>query len=462
MRFRPTCVRSGTLALVLAVLVAGAWASVAAAAPGIQSTRDANQVASAITSPSLDLLGATFLSLPPGDGGSVTTPASWVETAPGPIHGPALAGFPTNGTSYAILTTGNPQLADDANSSGSSGANVQGPNVRGNSDLDVTILRLSVNVHAGQNCLAFDYRFMSEEFPEFVGSSVNDAFIAERDTSNWTTNSSVITRPNDFASGPAVPISVNGVGPTAVTAAQAAGTTYDASTNLLTGRTPVTPGNHTVFLSIFDQGDHIYDSAIFVDNLRTAIGSAGSCKAPVFNKSADVIPKSGTVKVKQPGSKTFVTLKNGVQVPIGSVVDARKGRVTVTTADASGKTQSADFYEGIFKILQTTDKPAITELVLQGGNFKKCKASKRKRGRRAESAKRRKSKKKVRHLWGNGKGRFRTRGKHSSATVRGTIWLTEDRCDGTLTKVKRGSVTVDDFRKKKDIVVRQGKSYLAK
>jgi hypothetical protein len=29
--------------------------------------------------------------------------------------------------------------------------------------------------------------------------------------------------------------------------------------------------------------------------------------------------------------------------------------------------------------------------------------------------------------------------------VRGTRWLTEDRCDGTLTKVVRGTVEVDDF-----------------
>ena len=27
-------------------------------------------------------------------------------------------------------------------------------------------------------------------------------------------------------------------------------------------------------------------------------------------------------------------------------------------------------------------------------------------------------------LWGNGKGKFRTSGKYSAATVRGTIWLT--------------------------------------
>ena len=43
-------------------------------------------------------------------------------------------------------------------------------------------------------------------------------------------------------------------------------------------------------------------------------------------------------------------------------------------------------------------------------------------------------------LWGSGKGKFRTNGKYSAATVRGTIWLVEDRCEGTLTKVPRGTV----------------------
>jgi len=32
-----------------------------------------------------------------------------------------------------------------------------------------------------------------------------------------------------------------------------------------------------------------------------------------------------------------------------------------------------------------------------------------------------------------GGGRFRTRGRYSSATVRGTDWTVTDRCDGTLT-----------------------------
>ena len=54
-------------------------------------------------------------------------------------------------------------------------------------------------------------------------------------------------------------------------------------------------------------------------------------------------------------------------------------------------------------------------------------------------------------LWGNGKGKFRTNGKYSSATVRGTIWLVEDRCEGTLTRVRRGTVAVRDFKRKKTV-----------
>jgi hypothetical protein len=65
-------------------------------------------------------------------------------------------------------------------------------------------------------------------------------------------------------------------------------------------------------------------------------------------------------------------------------------------------------------------------------------------------------------LWGSGKGKFRTNGKYSAATVRGTIWLVEDRCDGTLTKVARGVVSVRDIKRKKTVKVKAGHSYLAR
>ena len=67
-----------------------------------------------------------------------------------------------------------------------------------------------------------------------------------------------------------------------------------------------------------------------------------------------------------------------------------------------------------------------------------------------------------RRIWGKGKGSFTTKGSKGSASVRGTEWLTEDRCNGTtLFRVRSGIVAVRDFAKKKTIMVKAGKSYVA-
>lgn len=210
----------------------------------------------------------------------------------------ALNVFPTNGPTFAILTTGNANLADDPNASGSSGVSLGGPNVRGNTDLDVSILKLDLNVPAGNNCIRFDFAFFSEEFPEYVGSNVNDAFIAELDTSNWTTSGNVITAPNNFAFGPGgAVISVNSSGPTAMNAGNAAGTTYDGATALLSAATPVTPGAHTLYLSIFDQGDRVYDSAVFIDNLAVGFVAdpATGCVPGAQSTAVDCPPVTPTI-----------------------------------------------------------------------------------------------------------------------------------------------------------------------
>jgi hypothetical protein len=46
--------------------------------------------------------------------------------------------------------------------------------------------------------------------------------------------------------------------------------------------------------------------------------------------------------------------------------------------------------------------------------------------------------------------------------VRGTLWLTEDRCNGTLTRVRRGRVVVRDFRLRRNRTLRAGQSYFAR
>jgi hypothetical protein len=164
----------------------------------------------------------------------------------------------------------------------------------------------------------------------------------------------------------------------------------------------------------------------------------------------------GKVRIKLPGSKRFIELTDPRQVPLGTIFDTTHGRVTLTSAaDSSGGTQHAWFYRGIFKVGQTRGAKPVTDLALAGP-----KPSCRKARRSAHAAA--KKKPKTRRLWGDGSGAFRTTGQFSSATVRGTRWVVIDTCRGTLTQVKVGVVTVRDFKRRKNIVVRAGKQYLAR
>jgi hypothetical protein len=186
----------------------------------------------------------------------------------------------------------------------------------------------------------------------------------------------------------------------------------------------------------------------------------GELPPPVRGVSANVQPVSGTVLIALPGARrTFVPLTDARQIPIGSFLDTRRGRVRLTTATTGGRTQSGDFSKGLFQMLQSRKQrdKGLTELRLKGSSFARCTL---RGGKRATASAL--SRRTVRRLSGSAKGRFRTTGRNSSATVRGTIWTVADRCDGTLTTVQRGRVAVRDFRRKKTVAVRAGKRYLAR
>ena len=173
---------------------------------------------------------------------SIVTGASWIATPGGSPAGTAttgLLGYPTHGVDYAVMASGDvTRLAPDG--TGQSG--LGGPSVRGDSDFDVSILKVDLNVPAGRNCLSLDFRFASEEYPQYLNSSYNDAFIAELDTSNWTTAGSTITAPQNFAFDPSGEvISINSTGNTAMTHALAAGTGYFQDPEQA-GATPAAPG----------------------------------------------------------------------------------------------------------------------------------------------------------------------------------------------------------------------------
>ncbi len=204
---------------------------------------------------------------------------------------------------------------------------------------------------------------------------------------------------------------------------------------------------------------------------------------PVPGKSVVASVVSGTVFVKYPPGyipravtpgKGFVPFKGAANLPVGTQFDTKHGRLKMTSAATTGgkKTQTSDFYAGIFQVKQTVPKktprkPAslTTDIVLKGQVPRSECAPLKGASAAATSAKKKKKrgpKSTLGKLWGNGKGKFRTTGKYSSATVRGTIWLTRDRCDGTLTTVRRGSVRVFDRKRKKTVIVRARHSYLAR
>ena len=107
-------------------------------------------------------------------------------------------------------------------------------------------------------------------------------------------------------------------------------------------------------------------------------------------------------------------------------------------------------------------KALITDLVMKGEIARSQCAPLKGARSAADDAKKKKAPSRSSGSSGSGKGKFRTDGKYSAATVRGTIWLVEDRCEGTFTKVTRGTVQVRDLKRKKTITVKAGHSYLAR
>ena len=249
MRRVVSCVMAAVLIVMAAV----------AAEARLRASRDAHKVANSFMRKSdLQKPGADtdFVILPPSGNPAGTTKRE-------------MGKFPTRGSRYSILTSGNVKATFRKNKSGRLSHNNEGPVVRGTRD--AVMLRVEFRVPKGNNCLRFDFKFLSEEFPEFVDSDFNDAFVAELDKTTWDTrrDSPVVDSPRNFArDAEGNPIRVNTLGDARVKRRFARGTTYDAATRTLRAQTPVDPGKHRLFLSIFDQGDRQYDSAVFLDGLK--------------------------------------------------------------------------------------------------------------------------------------------------------------------------------------------------
>ena len=181
---------------------------------------------------------------------------------------------------------------------------------------------------------------------------------------------------------------------------------------------------------------------------------------PTAGHAVEATAATGRVTVVLPGGESQ-DLKAGMSLPAGTLVDATQGSVQLPSP---GGKKPGVFTGGRFVVRETTGAHAVTELRLAGGSFAGCPttsvAAARAHAARV-TARPRSRHAVVRQLWGkDNHGSFTTRGRNAAATVRGTEWLTQDRCDGTRVAVRAGAVLVHDTTRHRDVIVRAGHSYL--
>jgi Ca2+-binding RTX toxin-like protein len=199
-----------------------------------------------------------------------------------------------------------------------------------------------------------------------------------------------------------------------------------------------------------------------VDRGDAALGcrwiDRGGRRRLTVGRTGLVLPVADKFGYRLPDGHRFFQLKNALEFPIASTIDARDGEVRVATAKNSiGARQEISVFGGPFSVRQEAGKQPITDLRLVGSP-QGCSGSAK--GRRAPTDERvprldtRIDKRKP--------GRARVRGKHSIGAAFGTAWVTEERCDGTLTRVRSGVVRVRDLERNRTVTVRAGGTYLAR
>jgi hypothetical protein len=193
------------------------------------------------------------------------------------VYTASLQGFPTDGSSYTLISNGN--------ASGIAGAATTfydyytgGPNSppyshRGYFSYDIATLSLNLSVPAGATTLSFDWKFGTEENPTFIGSFVDWAS-AIVTTSDGSTNILLLPDGKPVDVDNAIPFS------NAVTGSSDSpsppypspdDTVYNAVTGMYTSTFNLTSfAGETIRIDfqVGDENDQALDSALFIDNLK--------------------------------------------------------------------------------------------------------------------------------------------------------------------------------------------------
>ncbi len=180
---------------------------------------------------------------------------------------------------------------------------------------DVVNVKLQIRVPANANGLAFDFDFWSGEWPEYVCTTYNDAFIAylsskafnggKADNMSFDAKNNPVSVNNGFFDRCTAGAQTGCSGTPAKTAtascpggtSELAGTGFDdpgiycndtstsggGATGWLSSQAPVEPGEViTLEFMIWDAGDESWDSSVLLDNFRWIPGpaSTGTTRPP--------------------------------------------------------------------------------------------------------------------------------------------------------------------------------------
>jgi hypothetical protein len=173
---------------------------------------------------------------------------------------------------------------------------------------DYTELVVKLKAPTNANTFSFQFQFFSAEYPEFVCSQFNDEFLVLMESPgefqtpsniSFDMNKNPITVNNGlftvcqnwtqpYTMNCKQPVStISGTGyedPQSMASGGGIGgggggdtTPIGGSTGWLTTTAPVTPGEEvTLHFIIFDEGDHIYDSAVLIDNFQWSVMAASA------------------------------------------------------------------------------------------------------------------------------------------------------------------------------------------
>jgi hypothetical protein len=209
------------------------------------------------------------------------------------------------------------------------------------------------------------------------------------------------------------------------------------------------PGATITQVAVVNDAGSQYPSGvqILLNNLTVNNVTARAVQ-PVLAQTATVVPIGGKVLVKKHGSRRFVRVNTITSLRYGATVNAGGGRLRIFAAKGHNGNEAGVFYGGSFSLTQ--NHTGLVQAALTG-QPSGCPTRELAHAASARTF----------QLWGHVKGKFRTRGRYGSASVGGTIWFTQNRCDGTFFHVVEGVLKIRDFTRHRTIILRAGHSYLA-